>query len=242
MSSLIVKIDNIAFLRNASGGDLPEPSHAAVLVQMAGAAGVCCHLREDRLHTTDRDLYVLREVVKNKLILKIYPESDLIERALEVRPDLTILMPRSGDDVSVEKGVDISSDSDLYQSAVERLKRENLRTGLFIDPGEVPVKDAARLKVDLIELNCFDFVTSRTADDDIDSEWERLEFAAQLGSKLGMQVACANQLRYDNIVELVGMDVFKYISIGGAIVSKAVLVGFEQAVREAVEMITFSDE
>ncbi len=231
MPDISIRVDYAAFMRNAMQNKEPDPAQAAVLAEMAGAGGISCHLRRDRLHTCDRDLYMLKEIVKTKLILQIYPDDELLERALEVKPDLVILMPEDDEEPFKQSGINLQANADKYAQAVSSLQAENIKTGYFIDPIETIIKEAARAKVDVVELNARDYADADSPVDR-DKEIERLEHMADLTKKLGMSTYCCGGLNYKNIRRLIDLSVFDGFVVGGAVAVKAMMLGFEKAVRE----------
>ena len=231
MALLFVKVDAVASLRASRKHKLPDPCHAAVLAELAGADGITCHLREDRLHIRDRDFYVLKEVVKNRLNLQIAPDDDLLESALEVKPRIVTLMPFSQDEPVISKAIDTKADAELYFDTSLRLQEAEMAVAWFIEPDSEAIKDAARAKVDAVELNAHEYVAA-ASDEQVKEELERLEHMAELAGKLGMTVGCGNGLDYGNIRPLVELDVFDRFTVGFSIVSRAVMIGMERAVRE----------
>jgi pyridoxine 5-phosphate synthase len=230
MASLIISIDQIAFFRNIFGGDYPDPSHAAVLAQLSGIEGIAGRLRRDRQLIRDRDLYVLREVVKGRLFLYIYPDPELMERAIEVRPDLVVLTPES-DHPFKWGGITFETDGDRYFKAAEKLKDENIRVGFFIDPEEISIKEAARARVHHVILNGSEYTAERNPDN-IRAEWDCLEYAGQLAIKLGLEAGITGGLGGQHLRSLIRSELFTYIILGRGLVSRAVMIGLEKAVGE----------
>ncbi|PKK84123.1 MAG: pyridoxine 5'-phosphate synthase [candidate division Zixibacteria bacterium HGW-Zixibacteria-1] len=236
MPSLSVKVDHIAAVRNVKKAKEPAPSQAAVLAELAGADGITCHLREDRKYIRDRDFYILKEVVQTGLTLQIAPDEELLERALEVKPAIVTLMPFSGDDSAMGKGIDLANYGDHYAGAATSISEADIKVCYFIDPDSDAIKDAARVKAHAVEFNMHDFTMAGT-DEDIKSELNRLEQMAQLAEKLGMKAWGGNGLDYKNIRLLVELGVFERFTIGYAITSRAVLIGMDRAVRDMLDII-----
>lgn len=235
MPLIYIKVDCVASLRNIRQLKEPDPSHAAVLAELAGADGICCHLREDRVHIRDRDLYILKEVVKTGLTLQIAPAEDLVERALEVKPPMVTLVPFATEEPTALKGVDLRNDDGRYSETAATLKENGIRVGLFAEADSEAMKDAARARVDAVELNALDYV--KASAEGIKDELDRLEQMAQLAGKLGMAVTCGNGLNYKNIGALVDLDVFEGFTIGYAVISRALMIGFERAVGEIIGLV-----
>jgi len=234
MSALSVKVDHVAALRAIKKLKEPDPIQAAVIAELAGADGITAFLREDRLYIRDRDIYILKELVKTQFTLQMAPTDDLMELALEVKPWRVTLMPFDKNDS--EHGIEFEKDYDRYASAAESLQNAGIYVCFFINPEHDDVKAAARAKVNAVELNAHAYSVCKTAED-CASELEVLEQSAQIASKLGMAVNCGGGLDYRNIPPLVDLDCIEEFTIGYAITSRAVLSGYEYAVREMAELI-----
>ncbi len=236
MSLLSVKVDHVASLRQIRRLKEPDPGHAAVLAEIAGADGVTCRLREDRIAIRDRDIYILKEVVKSKLTVQIAPGEDLIDRVLEVKPWMVTMVPFITEDPDENRGVDTSSNRSLYGDTADALKAHGISVGIIIDPQVDAVKDAARLKVDAVEFNASDYVFSESIEE-AESELDRLEQMAQLARKLGMMANCGGSLNYHSIRPLVESGAFEEFTVGHAVISRAMMVGMDRAVRELVDIV-----
>jgi len=236
MPSVSIKIDYAASLRNLRGIKEPDPSHPAILAEIAGADGISCHLREDRLHIRDRDIYILKEVSKTKFNLQIAPLDDLIERALEVKPSLVTLMPFETEFAYTEKGIDFTTNQDQYTAAAETLQSDGISICCFVDPDSDAVKGVARLKCEAVELNAAYYAGAKAVEES-QAELDRLDQMAQLASKLGMAVRCGNSLNYRNIIPLIELDMISEFTIGHAVISRGLMVGMDRAVREIVDII-----
>lgn len=236
MASLSVKVDYVAALRDNRHPRTPDPSHAAVLAELAGSDGVTCHLREDRIGIRDRDIYILKEIVRTKFTLQIAPVDELMERALEVKPWMVTLMPLDMKDLSATSGIDLEGKADVYSQAAMSLKKAGLNVCYFVNPEADLIKAAARVKVGVVELNVTHYVTAKSLAE-AESELERLEQMANLARKLGMSVYCSGGLNYKNIRPVVDLDVFDEFTVGHAIISRSLMVGLERAVREMADIV-----
>ncbi len=236
MSLLSIKVDYIAGMRELKHLREPDPAQAAVLAELAGADGISCHLRQDRKHIRDRDLYILKEMVKTKLTLQIEPSEDLIDRALEVKPWMVTLMPFANDDIIVHKGIDFENNRDLYLETAATLKNGGINVCYFIEPEIDSVKNAARAKIDAIEINALRYITADTLEG-AESELDRLEQMSQLANKLDMTVSCGNGLNYKNIRPLIDLGTIGEFTIGYSILSRSLMIGMERAVREMVDIV-----
>lgn len=229
MPLLSIKVDLIASLRYRKYIKEPDPTHAAVLAEIAGADGINCYVREDRQHIRDRDFYILKETVKSKLTVQIAPDSELLERVIEAKPHTVILMPFLSGTSVLEKG-------ELFASSAELIRQAGINIGYFISPEVDEVKAAARGKANIAFFDISDYAQAES-NDNINEELERLEQTAQLASKLGMLPHCGNGLNYRNIRPVCNLDVFEEFTVGHAVVSKAVMVGMDRAVKEMAEIV-----
>ncbi|UCD18447.1 MAG: pyridoxine 5'-phosphate synthase [Candidatus Zixiibacteriota bacterium] len=236
MALISIKLDQVAALRSLRQRKQPDPVQAAVLAELAGADGVACQLREDRQYIRDRDVYLLREIVKTRLNLYMAPVDELYQRAIEVKPYMVTLMPFSDEQVAVRNGIDFEENRDLYAEFAGSLKEAGICACYFVDPDADAVKAAARAKVDAVELNAFPYVSSETVDA-AETELERIEQTAQLALKLGISAHCGNNLDYKNIRPLVKFGIVDEFTVGHAIISRGLLVGLDRAVREIVDIV-----
>ena len=236
MSKLFVNIDHVATLRQARGGKQPDPVAAAVLAELAGADGIIVHLREDRRHIQDRDLELLRQVVKTRLNLEMANTEEILKIALKVKPDFVTFVPERRQELTTEGGLDVLSNQAALKKSIRSLKEEGILASLFIDPEIPQVRASKRVGAQLIEIH-----TGRYCDvpDGIfrQKEFERILTAIQEGRRLGLLVNVGHGLDYQNIIPLIQVSGIEDFSIGHSIVSRAVLVGLDQAVREMKRLI-----
>ncbi len=236
MPKLSVNVDHVATLREARKIKEPDPVFAAVLAELAGADGITVHLREDRRHIRDRDLYVLKEVVKTELNLEMAAIPQMVERALEVKPHLVTLVPEKREELTTEGGLDVAGQSDRIRNVLKQLKPAGIRVSLFIDPEVEQIKAAAKLRAEVIELSTARYAESKT-EKEAHEELEKLDQMTEMADKLGIEVHAGHGLNYRNIVPLLEIEKITEYAIGHAIVARAVLVGFSQAVQEMVQLI-----
>ncbi|MFH2037756.1 MAG: pyridoxine 5'-phosphate synthase [Candidatus Zixiibacteriota bacterium] len=236
MAELSVKVEHAAYLRNYFNLNIPDPSHLAVFAESAGVDSISCHLRRDRLHIRDRDAYLLKEIVKTKLNLHIPPVDEFISLAIEVQPWLVTLMPDDGEEAILKTGLNFELSRERCTRASESLKENGIRVGYFINPNEVDVKEAARGKAYAVEFCAGDFINAKT-DDEVKNELDRLESLSILAKKLGMKTYCGSGLNYKNIEQLVELETFDGFIIGAAITVRAMMVGFEAAVEEMLDLV-----
>ena len=230
---LCVNIDHVATVRNARGTAYPDPVHVAVLALNAGADGIVAHLREDRRHIRERDVEVLRSSVPH-FGLEFALADDIVELGLKVRPDLAMLVPERREELTTESGLDVVGQYDKIAPVVERYQEALIPVSLFVDPEERQIEAAARTGARFVELH-----TGRYADapgeEVLARELEGLRTAAHRAASLGLRVNAGHGLRLDNVAEVAAIREVEELSIGHAIVGRALHVGMEQAVREMRE-------
>ena len=236
MARLSVNVDHVATLREARGGKLPDPVAAAIIAEMAGADGITIHLRGDHRHIKDRDLYILRNVVHTHLNLEMAATPQVLEKALEVVPDMVTLVPERPGEKTTEGGLDLEANYDLISETIGELQTKEILVSLFINPDIDSVRSSAKLRSDYVELNTTAYTEAETASKESE-ELERLGQMAELAEKLGLGLNAGHGLNYRNIQRLLEIEQIEEVSIGHAIVARAVLVGFYGAVEEMVELV-----
>lgn len=236
MARLGVNIDHVATLRQARGGSDPDPLAAAVLVELAGADGLVVHLREDRRHIQDKDLQLLREVVRTKLDLEIAADDAMAKLALSVKPDLVTLVPEKRQELTTEGGLDVAGQRDRVQTIVAMLHDGGIPVSLFIEPDLTQVKAAHKIAADFVELHTGRYANA-TRSKEADAEFEAITQAAKLAYKLGMGVNAGHGLNYRNVKRLTHVSEIVEYNIGHSIIARAVLVGLQQAVQEMKRLL-----
>jgi pyridoxine 5-phosphate synthase len=237
MPRLGVNIDHVATIRQARRTVEPDPVWAAALAELAGADGITLHLREDRRHIQDRDLRVLRETVQVKLNLEMAAEEEITRIALDVRPDQCTLVPEKREEVTTEGGLDVVGNRERVASCVKRLLDAGIEVSLFIDPEEQQIETSCAVGAKAVELH-----TGRYADADSDvdrhRELEALKSAARHALAQGLLLHMGHGLTYRNVVPIARIPGVSELNIGHSIVARAVMVGFERAVREMRELVS----
>jgi pyridoxine 5-phosphate synthase len=236
MVRLGVNVDHVATLREARKGKLPDPVAAAVLAEMAGAHGIVCHLREDRRHIKDKDLYLLKEMVKNHLNMEMAPTDEMVKIATEVVPDMVTLVPERREELTTEGGLDVIANFEYLQEAITILRANNIVVSLFIAPEINQIKAAARVKADYVELHTGAYAAAENLNTVAD-ELEKIRSMALAAGKLGLGVSAGHGLNYQNVRGIAAIPQMEELNIGHAIIAKAVMVGMERAVREMLELI-----
>jgi len=236
MSRLSVNVDHVGTLRQTRGERYPDPAHAAVLVEHAGADGVTAHLRRDRRHITDRDLFIIRQVVSTHLTLEMAPIQEMVDIALQVKPDMVTLVPEKPNEPTTEKGFDLAVEGPTLESPIEQLSSAGIIISLFTDPTEENMKAAAALHADYVELNTSYYADAKSFEEEV-AAVRIIEKAAHLANKLKLGVAAGHGLHYLNVGNLAAIEPIEEFSIGHSIISRAVFVGLNQAVKEMIDEI-----
>ena len=235
MARLGVNIDHVATLREARKAKEPDPIAAAALAELAGADGIVVHLREDRRHIQDRDLRLLRETVRTKLDLEIAATEEMARIALEIKPDMVTLVPERRQELTTEGGLNVVSCREELEKIIELLRQGDILVSLFIDPDPTQIKGAHKISADLIEIHTGKYANSRGKERQ--TELHEIMEAAKLASKLGMGVNAGHGLDYTNVTAISQIPEIEELNIGHSIISRAVLVGLERAVREMKSLI-----
>lgn len=234
---LYVNLDHVATVREARRTDEPDPVRAAVLAELGGADGITVHLREDRRHVQERDVELLLGSVRTCVNLELAAEEEVLRLAEGWRPLQGTLVPERREEVTTEGGLQLAEGAgDRLAAAVERLQGAGVRTSLFIDPEEKSVRAAAELGVEAVELHTGEYANARTPAGRR-QQLERLAEAARLGRELGLAVHAGHGLTYENVRPVAAIPECEELNIGHSIVSRAVLVGMERAVREMKEIV-----
>ena len=236
MSSLGVNIDHVATLRQARRTVEPDPVWAAALAELGGADAITVHLREDRRHIQDRDREVLRQTVQVKLNLEAAISPEMIAIACRVKPDQVTLVPERREEVTTEGGLDIVAHSLAVAEAVKRLRDAGIAISLFIDPSARQIDAAIELGVDAVELHTGSYANAMNPQDQ-HARLVELSRGAAMVRLASLQLAAGHGLTYRKVEPVAKLNGMGELNIGHSIVSRAVLVGFTQAVREMKALI-----
>lgn len=237
MPRLGVNVDHVATLRQARRTIEPDPVWAAVLAELGGADGITIHLREDRRHIQDRDLRLLRESVQVKLNLEMAAEDAITQIALEVRPDQATLVPERREEITTEGGLDVAGNRDRVRACCERLAAAGIEVSLFIDPDERQIAAARQLGAGAVELHTGRYADAASAARRA-QELDALIAAGKLARQHGLLLHMGHGLTYRNVVPIASIEGVCELNIGHSIVARAVLVGFERAVREMKALVS----
>jgi pyridoxine 5-phosphate synthase len=232
---LAVNIDHIATIREARKGREPEPLAAALIAEMAGAQGITVHLRGDRRHIQDRDLDMLRQAIATKLNVEMAATEEMEPIALKVCPDQVTLVPERPQELTTEGGLDIVQHGDAVTSFIRTMQAAGIVVSIFLDPEAAQVQKAKEIGADAIEINTGKYAEAKGGD--AGREFERIVEAAHRGADLGLEVLAGHGLNYTNVIRIAGVPEIVELNIGHSIVSRAVLVGMERAVRDMVALL-----
>lgn len=236
MARLGVVVDLIAVLREARQERIPDPISVSIIAENAGADGIICHLREDRRYIKDRDLFVLKEVVRSHLNVRMPGTTDMMRLALKVLPDMVTIVPQKINDDGSTSGLEIAGNEAFLSDIVEQLHANNIIAAFSIEPDLEQVKAAARTGVDYIELHTSTYAHAPDADEE-ESAVENLRSMAMAGNKLGLGICAGHCLTYANIQQVARIEQIEELNSGHAIINRALLVGLPQAIRDMIQLI-----
>lgn len=236
MITLGVNIDHIATVRQARKTYEPDPVSAATLCELAGARCITAHLREDRRHIQERDIRLLREIVQTKLNLEMANANEIIEIALKVKPDQATLVPEKREEITTEGGLDVAGNLKSIHRTVERLQGAGIVVSLFIDPEPAQIKASAKSGATFIEFHTGAYANAKT-EDAVKRELNKLIMGARIALDNGLRVNAGHGLNYRNVVNMHKLPGIEELNIGHSIISRAVFVGIERAVKEMVALL-----
>ncbi|MGW8265746.1 MAG: pyridoxine 5'-phosphate synthase [Longimicrobiales bacterium] len=239
---LYVNIDHVATVRQARRTDEPDPVRAAVLVELGGAHGITVHLREDRRHIQDRDVRALMETTRTGVNLELAASSEILDLACELRPLQATLVPEKRQEVTTEGGLNLSGPetTEALGLALRRLRDAGIRTSLFIDPEPESLERSRELGADAVELHTGEYANARGEARGI--ELARLARMAREGRRMGLGVHAGHGLTYENVLPVAAIREIEELNIGHSIISRAVFVGLERAVREMGGLLRMAPE
>lgn len=237
MPELGVNIDHVATVRQARRTYEPDPVWAAALAELGGADGITLHLREDRRHILDRDLNVLRETVTVKLNLEMACDREVLEIACRVKPEQATLVPERREEITTEGGLDVAGQRDRVAEVTRRLQDDGISVSLFLDPDPGQIEAAAAMGADAVELHTGQYALARPGADQ-QKELETLTAAGAQIRQAAMTLHAGHGLTYRNVGPIAAMDQMHELNIGHSIVARAIMVGFEKAVREMKRLVS----
>ncbi len=231
-----LNIDHIATLRNARGEDQPDPVTAALIAEQSGVDGIVVHLREDRRHINERDVRLLRELITTKLDLEMAATDEIIRIACDVGPELSTIVPEKRQELTTEGGINVIDNITRLKEAIKDLHNSEILVSLFIEPNLDQIDAAAEISSDFIEIHTGVFANAITEEEQFD-ELEKIRIAVKHAKKLGLGVNAGHGLDYQNIKIFREVPDIDEVSIGHAIIARAVFTGLKEAVREMIRLI-----
>lgn len=236
VTSLSIRVDPVGVLRRVRGSREPDPAQVVVLAEMAGANGIAMAVRRDRRYMRERDMYMLREIVKTRLALELPPIEELIEKALEIKPWMVTLVADAADSESPPVGIDFSSVPIDLSEMTGRLCGAGIGACFLIEPEADDVKGAARAGATAVLLNCRDFSDARTMDQ-AQEALDRIDQAAETAAKSGLMVRAGGGLSLANVESLAELGYIQEFIIGHAVIARAISVGMVQAVTDFLRAV-----
>ncbi|MFH1220351.1 MAG: pyridoxine 5'-phosphate synthase [Candidatus Eisenbacteria bacterium] len=236
MARLAVNVDHVATVRQARGIAIPDPVEAAVLAELAGAHGIVVHLREDRRHVQERDVRILRDVVKTKLNLEMAAAPEIVEIAKTIRPDVATLVPEKRQELTTEGGLDVKGNLSQIERVTRELRDRGIHVSVFVDPDVTQIKAAIDAGVNIVELHTGSYADAK---DEVSRsvEIEKIAKAAAFASKGGLRVSAGHGFNYINVKPISRISEIEEMSIGHSVVARAIMVGMMAAVREMLALI-----
>jgi pyridoxine 5-phosphate synthase len=231
MAKLIVQLDPVAALREAGKSAVPDPAAAAILSELGGADGIAVRLREDRRSIQDRDLRVLRRVVHTRFVFEMAPTSEMLGVALNIKPDMVILLPEMREENSPTGGLDLMVHGSSAAETIENLVNSGIPVGIFIEPDPDQLKLAHQCSANLVEINTGAYCEAAT-DAKRKQVLIRIVDTVKLAYRLKIGVQAGGGIGFNTIGSFEGLKEIGAFTIGHSIIARAVLIGMQEAVRE----------
>ncbi len=238
MATLGVNIDHIANVRQARRTVEPDPVQYAFLAELGGADSITVHLREDRRHIQDRDVFLLKDTIKSKLNLEMAATEEMLEISKKLRPDFVTLVPEKREEVTTEGGLDVKSNEQYLKNFVGSLKESNIEVSAFIDPSSEQINSSKDIGFDYIELHTGKYADLRGKEQY--RELQKIIESTLEATDLGLIVNAGHGLNYSNVKKIAAINNINELNIGHSIVARALAVGLEKSVREMKSLITFN--
>ena len=231
-----VNIDHVATLRQARGTRYPDPVHAALQAEQAGADSITLHLREDRRHIQERDVLMLKDCLLTHMNLEMAVTDEMLAFAEKVRPADCCLVPESREELTTEGGLDVVGQESKIKEACLQMSEANVRVSLFIDTDRSQIEAAKRCGAPVIEIHTGHYADAKTREDKM-KELKKIVEAADIGHDLGLQVNAGHGLHYHNVREIAAIQHIKELNIGHAIIAEAVYCGLPSAVSQMKRLL-----
>lgn len=234
-----VNIDHIATLREARKTNEPDPVYAAAIAELAGADGITIHLRQDRRHIQEKDLELLRTIIKTRLNLEMAISMEMVKLALKYKPDTCTLVPETAEEVTTTGGLDVSLYGDKVEEIAGNLNTAGLEVSVFVDPDLDQIKACHRIGIKVIEINTGEYAIDWNMSS-AGAQLEKIKKAATYAHKIGMKVLAGHGLTYQNVQPIVDISEIVELNIGHSIISNSTFMGLEEAVKRMKTLITRS--
>jgi pyridoxine 5-phosphate synthase len=236
MARLAVNIDHVATLREARKTDVPDPVIAAGIAEMAGAECIICHLREDRRHINDRDLRLLRQVIKTRLNMEMAAVDEMVKIARDLKPDIVTLVPERRAELTTEGGLDVKANPGYYAKVIEQLSQKGIQVSLFVDPDPAQIETAHNIGADIVEIHTGHY-SDALSEKDAEERFDRIIKAVEASADLKLGISAGHGLDYFNVKRFGILPQIEEYSIGHSIMARAIFTGLDQAVREMIDLI-----
>ncbi len=236
MAYLSVNVDYVAVIRESRKTDEPDPVYAAGIVELAGAQGITAHLREDRRHIVDRDIRLLREVVRLPLNLEMAATEEMLGIASEIIPDLVTFVPEKRQEITTEGGLDVIGNQKKMAEAVSYMEGKGIVTSLFIDPDRKQIEKSSEIGAQCVELHTGEYANAKTVSE-AEKHLASLADAARFAGETGLDVHAGHGLTYLNVSKVSAIPEIKGFYIGHSIMARAIYIGLDRAVREMIQLV-----
>jgi len=236
MARLAVNVDHVANVRQARGIDIPDPVTAAMLAELAGAHGIVVHLREDRRHIQERDVELLRQMVKTKLNLEMAATDEMVAIAKRIKPDMVTLVPERRQELTTEGGLDVAGNLKDLEGRITDLRESGIAVSAFIDPEISQIKAAVDAGAQIVEIHTGSYAEAKD-ETSRKIEIDKVAKAASFAARAGLKVSAGHGLNYRNVEPIAAIKEIEEMSIGHSIVARAIMVGMVEAVREMLRLI-----
>ena len=231
-----VNIDHVATLRQARGTRYPEPIQAALICEQSGADAITLHLREDRRHIQDRDVEMLSGILQTRMNLEMAATSEMLDIATQIKPADCCLVPEKREELTTEGGLDVVANEAYLTDYCQQLKDSGIRVSLFIDADPAQLESAKKTGAPVVEIHTGHYADAKTPVSR-ETELARIATAVRIGEELGLHVNAGHGLDYHNVKAIAAIEGVKELNIGHSIISRAVFVGLDDAVKEMKRLI-----
>lgn len=233
---LNVNVDHVATLRNARGEGEPNVVEAALIAEKSGAGGIVCHLREDRRHIRDEDVYALRDNISTRLDLEMANDEEIIKIALDVVPELVTIVPEKREELTTEGGLDVFSNAESLKKLIDRMHNKNIEVSLFIEADSKQIEKSAEIGADLVEIHTGTYANLKDKEE-IKKELKRIETAVELSNSHGMKVAAGHGLNLQNTHAIALIPGINELSIGHSLISNSIFLGLDRTIDKFLKLM-----